>query len=191
MAHSRRSFLAVTGGLGAAALVADWSRVEAALAEAAQAAAQSPPPPFTTLTAAQAITLEAMAERILPATETPGAKGLGVIHFLDRALGGFERTSLLMVRRGVADLERRSARRNGRGATFATLGTADQDALLTEIEKGEFFEAVRYLTMVGAFANPSYGGNRDRAGWAMLGFDPRPAHAPPFGYYDAAERRAP
>lgn len=191
MAHSRRSFLAVSGGLGAAALVADWSRVEAALAEAALAATQSPPPPLTTLTAAQALTIEAMAERILPATETPGAKGLGVIHFIDRALGGFEKKSLPLVRRGIADLARRAARRKGRGASFAALAAEEQDAILAEIEQEEFFGAVRYLTMVGAFANPSHGGNRDRAGWAMIGFDPRSSHTSPFGYYDAPQARAP
>ncbi len=191
MAHTRRSFLAVTGGLGAAALVADWSHVEAALADAAHAAAQSPPAPFTTLSAAEATALEAMAERILPATDTPGAKALGVIHFIDRALGGFEAKALPMVRRGLADLGRRAVRRKGRGSAFAALAAEDQDAILTAIEQEEFFGTVRYLTMVGAFANPGHGGNRDRAGWAMIGFDPRPAHTPPFGFYDSPQGRTP
>jgi hypothetical protein len=35
------------------------------------------------------------------------------------------------------------------------------------------------------FAMPSWGGNRERAGWALLGFDNRHAWQPPFGYYDA------
>ncbi len=39
--------------------------------------------------------------------------------------------------------------------------------------------------MFGVFSDPSHGGNRDKAGWAMIGFDNRHAWQPPFGYYDA------
>ena len=30
-----------------------------------------------------------------------------------------------------------------------------------------------------------YGGNRDRVGWKLIGFEDRMAYQPPFGYYDA------
>ncbi len=42
-----------------------------------------------------------------------------------------------------------------------------------------------FLTHCGMFAMPSRGGNRDRSGWALLGFDNQHAWQPPFGYYDA------
>ena len=35
------------------------------------------------------------------------------------------------------------------------------------------------------FADPSWGGNREQAGWKLLGFDPRGIWQPPFGAYDA------
>ncbi len=39
------------------------------------------------------------------------------------------------------------------------------------------------------FALPSYGGNRDKAGWHLIGFDDRHFWQPPFGYYDEHEGR--
>jgi hypothetical protein len=44
---------------------------------------------------------------------------------------------------------------------------------------------VRFDTIVGTFGAASWGGNRDDAGWRMLGFTHEPAFRPPFGYYDA------
>jgi hypothetical protein len=41
------------------------------------------------------------------------------------------------------------------------------------------------MVVFGAFAAPARGGNRDKAGWAMLGYDDRMAWQPPFGFYDA------
>jgi hypothetical protein len=40
------------------------------------------------------------------------------------------------------------------------------------------------LTLFGMFSTPSYGGNRDGAGWKLLGFEDMHAFQPPFGYYD-------
>lgn len=184
MSTSRRSFVATAAGVGAAWLISDWSAVGEALAHATDAAQQTPPPTFRILTAAEATELGAMAERIMPTTDTPGAKEAGVIHFMDRALGGFEKQVLPDLRKGLADLGARAARRKA-GAKFSSLAAADQDAILTDIEKGEFFQGVRYLTMVGMFADPRYGGNQGGVGWKILGFEHRPAYTPPFGYYDA------
>jgi len=89
MSQSRRTFLAAAGSAGAALMLTEWAQVEEALAHAAQAVRQVPRPNFTILSATDAATLEAVAERILPATETPGATDLGVIHFADRAFGTF------------------------------------------------------------------------------------------------------
>jgi hypothetical protein len=38
--------------------------------------------------------------------------------------------------------------------------------------------------MMGMFSNPSYGGNHQKSGWKMIGFEDRFAWSPPFGYYD-------
>lgn len=184
MSTSRRSFVATAAGVGAAWLISDWTAVGEALAHSTNAAQQSPRPAFRTLTAAEATELEAMAERIMPTTDTPGAKEAGVIHFMDQALGGFEKQVLPDLRKGLADLGARAARSKA-GAKFSALSAAQQDAILTDIGKSEFFQGVRYLTMVGMFADPRYGGNQGGVGWKILGFEHRPAYTPPFGYYDA------
>lgn len=60
----------------------------------------------------------------------------------------------------------------------------DQMTVMRAIESEPYFGLVRYLTVVGMFSHPSYGGNRDRMGWKLIGFDDRHAWLPPFGYYD-------
>jgi gluconate 2-dehydrogenase gamma chain len=45
--------------------------------------------------------------------------------------------------------------------------------VLSELERGAdpaFFELVRRHVMEGMFGDPAYGGNRDRAGWELLGY---------------------
>ena len=181
---SRRDFVSALAGVGAAWIVSDWVAVESALAHATQAVAQQPPPAFAVLSADEAADIEAMAERIMPSDETPGAKEAGVIYFIDRSLQTFNKDQLPFARAGLKDLNKRAAKRKA-GARFSQLGTAEQDALLKEIENTPFFGGTRFLTIVGMFANPSYGGNRDSTGWKLIGFEPHAAHKPPFGYYDA------
>ena len=58
--------------------------------------------------------------------------------------------------------------------------TDDQDKVLTGIEKGEtdlpgvngesFFGMLLQNTVEGFFCDPIYGGNRDMAGWKLIGF---------------------
>lgn len=48
-----------------------------------------------------------------------------------------------------------------------------------EIDPGDFFDRVRTDTIEGMFADPSYGGNRDLIGWALIGYPgPRRAWSP-------------
>ena len=64
--------------------------------------------------------------------------------------------------------------------TFSELGAADQDDVLRGLEKGdiklagvpakEFFAMLLQNTGEGFFADPIYGGNRDFAGWKLVGF---------------------
>ena len=64
--------------------------------------------------------------------------------------------------------------------TFAELDAGDQDKLLHSLEKGEielvgapakeFFAMLWQNTIEGFFADPIYGGNRDFAGWKLIGF---------------------
>jgi hypothetical protein len=38
--------------------------------------------------------------------------------------------------------------------------------------------------MLGMFAMPTYGGNRNNIGWKLIGFEDAHVFYPPFGYYD-------
>jgi gluconate 2-dehydrogenase gamma chain len=145
--------------------------------------------PFTTLTPAEAEGLEAMAARIVPSDDTPGATEAGVIYFMDQVLGAERSESLAAIREGLSSLDA-SASAAFAGATFVTVSPERQDALLTDIESSDFFATVRFLTLAGMFSLPEHGGNRDEIGWRLLGFEPRHGWQPPFGSYDAdyAER---
>lgn len=64
--------------------------------------------------------------------------------------------------------------------SFRDLAPADQDKLLAGLESGavklkdvnaaEFFALLLQNTQEGFFADPIYGGNRDMAGWKLIGF---------------------
>ena len=66
------------------------------------------------------------------------------------------------------------------GKNFAALSEAERRTAFTEIESGkaafpdfdsrEFFDALLQIVMEGFFADPYYGGNRDMAGWKMIGY---------------------
>jgi gluconate 2-dehydrogenase gamma chain len=66
------------------------------------------------------------------------------------------------------------------GKGFAALTTVQQDQVLSGLESDEitlkddsgkaFFEAILANTIEGFFADPIYGGNRDMAGWKLIGF---------------------
>jgi len=182
--HDRRAFLRAALAAGAAWATADAGQVEAALAwSGAQGRADAASPPA--LTRVQSDAIEAVAARILPAVDgRPGAREAGAIQFIDRALATFNASQKTQYVDGVSDLNRRAAAKTS-GATFASLRADQQDDLLREIEKTPFFQTVWFDTIVGTFGLPTWGGNRDHAGWRLLGFEHQPSYQPPFGYYDA------
>ena len=56
--------------------------------------------------------------------------------------------------------------------------------LLEQAHGGEFNGGFWFPTMSGMFANPSYGGNDNKVGWKLVGFDDKFSWQAPFGYYD-------
>jgi hypothetical protein len=85
------------------------------------------------LTPAQAATLSAACETIVPATATPGAGAAGVPQFVDRALADwFEPAEADRLRAGLADLDAR-AKATG-AADFAGLPPARRDQVAAAIE---------------------------------------------------------
>ena len=181
---SRRHFMQGSGALAGSSLLR--LSVPAALA-AAQAAcsARDESATFATLTAAEAVELEAIAARILPTTSTPGARDAGVIYFMDNVLGDKFADLLPGVRSSLKEFQEGIAERFAGASKFSDLSEADQDIWIGANETTQFFSAARTLTLWGFFAMSSYGGNKNNMAWDLIGFDGHGAAQPPFGYYDA------
>ena len=183
--QSRRKFLARSAGaVGSGLLASQWPVFLAAASVACSR--RDSGQAFQNLDENAAMTLEAVAEQIIPADDapnySPGARDAGVIWFVDALLGqpawGGART---LLEAGAADLDEQA----GPDTLFVELSPEDQTAMLKKIEGSPFFGTMRTLTLAGMFAMPALGGNRDKAGWALIGFEDRHAWQPPFGYYDA------
>ena len=180
---TRRLFLIRSStGLSAAWLASRMPDIVKAQQHAHRVVAQAEPAGFEFFTPAQASEVEAVASRIIPTDDTPGAREAGVIHFIDRALITFDKDKKKVYEKGLALLRQRAAKMKAR--TFAELPAAQQIKLLKSIEKTEFFELVRTHTIMGVFASPEHGGNHDLVGWRLIGFEDQFVYEPPFGYYD-------
>ena len=179
--HSRRAFIRAAAAAGAAWSAADLLSVEEAHA---WSAGQSGSGRFEALSAAEAETVVALSSRIIPSVDKrPGAQEAGVVFFVDKALATFNAGRKKMYADGLQDLNRRAAD-TFNGKAFSSLTTAQQDDIIRAIEKTPFFQAFRFDTIVGTFALPSWGGNRDYAGWHMIGLEHQDRFQPPFGAYD-------
>jgi gluconate 2-dehydrogenase gamma chain len=182
-ALSRRNFLKAAGSAAGAGWIASmWPAVLAAAQGAA--AARDAGAPFEVLLPEDAADLAAIAAQIIPTDELPGANEAGVVYFMDSALGTFMAGARDPVLAGLRALNAKAAAGQP-GARFATLAAAAQAALLKAEEATPFFGTVHFMTVAGMFALPVYGGNRDYAGWKLLGFEHRHVWIPPFGHYDA------
>lgn len=186
---ARRAFLRATGTAAGTSWLALHFPGLLAVAEAA-AAARDAGTAFAQLSPVEAAALEAIAARIIPTDETPGAREAGVIHFIDQALGDFMADAAGALRAGIETVDALAAEAD-EGKRFADLEPEGQDAILQAVEETPFFGLMHYLTVAGMFALPSYGGNRDHLGWQLLGFDHRHGWLPPFGHYDAELMGAP
>ena len=176
---SRRRFLKSTSALTGASLLRIGAPALAAITQAA-CTAREEAAAFTTLTMDEAADLAAIAARLIPTTDTPGATEAGVIYFFDRAWGD-ELSSFLGPARGFLQTIN-----DKHGVRFATLSEAEQDKILKANEKDPRFELLRISTIFGFFAMAKHGGNKNHLGWDLLGFEGH--HGTwdsPFGYYDA------
>ena len=180
---SRRTFLGSVGGVvRSSAIVLTMPMLLAACNRAEQARLGGEK--FQTLAEEEAEELEAIAARIIPTTDTPGAKEAGVIYFMDNVLGDKREQELSLLLKGLIELKANVALTFG-VAYFHQLEEAQQDQALIEIEGTVFFDTIRYLTIAGMFSLPEYGGNRDYVGYDLIQFDNQHVWQPPFGYYDA------
>jgi gluconate 2-dehydrogenase gamma chain len=141
--------------------------------------------PLRFLTAAEAQTVQAAAERIFPGDESgAGATEAGVVLYIDRQLAGpygrdkyrytkgpwidsspehgyqGKENPRQIYRAGIAQL----------GHDFSSLPAADQDRRLEHIEGSRFFLLLRMHTIEGMFCDPLHGGNINMVGWRLIGF---------------------
>jgi gluconate 2-dehydrogenase gamma chain len=171
---SRRSLLqAIAAMLGAAAMPLDW-------VETAHAAERQ----ISLLSAAEAADIDAVAAQIIPTDDTPGAREAGVVYFIDRALATVLSHLARDYRAHLAEFQAAFHERHPDARSFASLTSEQQIEYLKTVDRTPFFETTRLLTLLGLFSMPAYGGNRNGAGWKLIGFETQHAFQPPFGYYD-------
>ena len=125
----------------------------------------------TMLTEPQTQTLQAAADRIIPADDYPSAWDAGAGEFF-RRLFAREPRFLPVYQAGLEALEAEALQEAG--ASFAALDTDRQDALLRRFEaaKGSaaFFRLLVEQTLEGYYADPGSGGNLNGIGWEMIGY---------------------
>jgi len=182
---TRRTFLQGSGTFVGSTLLRAGTPAIVAVSQAA-CSARDEGAEFETITSAEAREIIAVAARIIPTTDTPGATEAGAVYFFDRALGSFFADSLEFGRMQLAAFQSGIASAYAGAERFSDLDEAEQDAYLKTQEKSPFFQGARILTIFGVFAMSRYGGNRDNIGWKLVGMDGPPhAWSYPFGYYDA------
>ena len=198
---SRRRFLAQgAGGLSAVWVSAHWPALLAAAAHARQAAQSGVPAKFEFFRADEATEIDAITSRIIPSDETPGAHEAGVVYFLDRGLTTFGVDDQKTYREGLPELQARVTEMFPGSSKFSALTAEQQDEVLHSFDEQSahgrqrrfrtspgaqnFFETLRQHTIAGFLVDPDYGGNRNGAGWKVIGRDREHMFQPPFGYYD-------
>jgi gluconate 2-dehydrogenase gamma chain len=179
---SRRGFLAA---LAAGTAIA-WLEAHSAELRQAGALAAAGGDDWLVLTPEQAAVLDAVTAQIVPTDGTPGAREAKVVRFIDRSLTTWLKPEHDYFVKVLDTLAAETKKQSPNAASFAALSDADQFAVLQALEKSDpdAFGGLRWLTMLGMFTNPSYGGNFEKTGWKMLGFIDQFAWSPPFGYYD-------
>lgn len=184
--QSRRSFLLASAtGLSATWVAANYSGILSAQQQVNAAVKTGQQPALTFLTAEQAADIDAMAAQIIPTDESPGAREAHCVVFIDRALSGFSKASQPACTQGLNDLQTKTKQLYPSAAKFSALSSEQQIKVLTEIEKTPFFRLIRTHTVLGFFSRPAHGGNSEKMGWKLIGYDDSLNHKPPFGYYDA------
>ena len=139
------------------------------------------------LTPIESRVLEAVADRIFPSTDTPGATEIGAVNYIDTALAGDYASAATLYHQGIEAVNHCAQVKFNE--EFFALSDNNKDLILSEFESGsiadfeqaaEFFEMVRYHVLEGVFCEPQYGGNKEMMGWCLVGFPGQQS-----GYADA------
>lgn len=197
----RREFLLqLAGTAGAALLSAQWPAIAAAGQHAHQAKNSTQPYKFEALTSEQAKDVQAIAARIIPTDELPGATEAGVVYFVDRALMTFAKETRTSYETGLMQINELTAKTFPGAMKFSAATTEQQDAILEMVFGSEdhgasprhrqapaaddFAKAIWFHTVAGFLAVPEAGGSPDYTGWKVIGRDPAHTFTAPYGFYD-------
>lgn len=196
--ESRRAFLkGAAAGAGAVAANAVVPVTQARAAEPMRMAMPAAEQHGAFFNGDDAAAVGAFAERIFPgAPGMPGAKDADVLNYIDLALAGPYSDLQEFYRHGLNQLDAhcRAAYRQ----PFARLDAKQQDEVVAALESDRvqefawptaraFFNTLRTHTIEGMFADPIYGGNKDFAGWKLIGF---PGAQPFFNKAEIQSREA-
>jgi len=201
-ALSRRRFLLHSvGGISATWVATHWPAALAAAQHAHSSAQSAAPTRFDFFTPDMAAEIDAVAARIIPTNETPGAREAGVVYFIDRALATFASDDRRLYADGMAELQARAREMFPVVEKFSAATIEQQDEILRSLDKSaassgrpfrprplaqNFFETIRQHTIAGFLIDPDSNrrGNHDGVGWRAIGRERDHAFQPPFGYYD-------
>jgi gluconate 2-dehydrogenase gamma chain len=199
---ARREFLWTMGrAAGAAWMTAQMPAITAAAQHAHDAAKANHAVTFEVLSPEQAKEVAAIAARIIPTDEDPGATEAGVVYFIDRALKTFASDDKAAYDAGILQFNQVTEKMFPGVARFSAASAEQQDSVLKEMSKGQkpagravrqmqggkagdFFPVIWAHTLMGFLVDPEGGGNRDYVGWKLIGRDPAHSFSPPFGEYD-------
>ena len=139
--------------------------------------AAAAPPPSKAFPDHHLRTIEAIADRLIPADENgPGALESGVPTYINNSFTSALATEKPAFLAGLAAVD--AFARTSHGAPFADLDPIKKDSVLTALENNEapgftpdsrtYFNRIRQLTLEGMFGDPFYGGNKNFAGWDLI-----------------------
>jgi hypothetical protein len=197
---NRRDFLLRScGGLTAVWLSAHWPALLSA-ASHAHATMRSPgEAKLEFFTADQAKEIDAIAARIIPTDETPGAHEAGVVYFIDCALITFAIDRQKTYREGLPEIQARTHEIFAALDKFSAATLEQQDQILHSFDEKvagdrrpyrpraagqSFFDTLRLHTIVAFLLDPDAGGDPNGVGWKVIDRERQHMFQPPFGYYD-------
>ena len=197
---SRRQFLLHSmTGLSGVWVSANWPALLAAADHAHRQANSPSPPKLEFFQPDEAVEVEAATARIIPTTDTPGARESGVVYFIDRALVTFAKDQQKTYREGLPALQAQTKKMFPSVKSFSAASPEQQDEVLRSIagdagggnyifgtgaDSAGFFETVRAHTICGFLVDPDTRGNPNGIGWKLIGRDRQHSFQSPFGYYD-------
>lgn len=200
--QNRRRFLACgLSGATTAWIAANWPTALGAAQHAHNAMRSTARARLEFFTSEMAAEIEAAAARIIPTTDTPGAREAGVVYFIDRSLTTFAKKDGELYKKGLQRLQAKTRELYPDVARFSAATPEQQDAVLRALDPGpltserpfrhrqgepDFFERLREHVILGFLIDPDSDrrGNKDGVGWQAIGREREHLFRPPFGYYD-------